>query len=139
MDVDSPFIEYDNNGYGIDVAALDNYTRLPWTILSTPGRDYNKFDGTCNAAVFVAGIVALLKQVYDPLTIAQLQETLRYTGDAEGDSPKNYGEESSGAHQSLDPYDASIDFGYYPGNYRIAWGIIDAYEAYLYVCDNIIP
>jgi len=35
-------IEYDNNGYGIDVAALDNYTRLPWTILSTPGGDYNK-------------------------------------------------------------------------------------------------
>ena len=80
-----------------------------------------------------------MKQYYDPLTISQLQEVLQYTGDAEGDSPKNYGTESGGAYESLDPYDESTNFGYYPGNYRVAWGIIDSYETYLYIKDNIMP
>ena len=132
-------LEKDNNGYGIDIAALDNCTSLPWNITITPFENYDRFDGTCNAAVFVAGIVAILKQVYDPLTISQLQETLQFTGDPEGTSPKDYGIESGGAFESLNPYDTSINFGTYPGNYRIAWGIIDAYEAYLYIYDNMIP
>jgi hypothetical protein len=131
--------EKDDNGYGIDIAALDNCTVLPWNITSSPLGNYNKFDGTCNAAVFVTGIVAILKQVYDPLTISQLQDTLRYTGDPEGTSPKDYGTESGGAFESLDPYNVSVNFGTYPGNYKIGWGIIDAYETYLYVYDNIIP
>jgi len=131
--------ERDNNGYGIDIAALDNCTLLPWNITITSKGEYNKFDGTCNAAVFVTGIIALLKQVYDPLTISQLQETLQYTGDPEGTSPKDYGTENGGAFESLNPYNASVNFGTYPGNYRIGWGIIDAYETYIYVYDNIIP
>ncbi len=130
----------DNNGYGIDVAALDNCTNLPWTIAIIPDYGpYNIFSDTCNAAVFVTGITALLKQVYDPLTVSQLQEVLQYTGDAEGDSPKNYGTESGGAYESLDPYDEYTNFGTYLGNYRIAWGIIDVYESYLYILDNIMP
>ncbi|MHA1829557.1 MAG: S8/S53 family peptidase [Candidatus Heimdallarchaeaceae archaeon] len=134
-DEDSWNLEYgDNNGYGIDIAAIDDSTSIPWIIVS--GGD--KFEGTCNAAVFVAGIAALLKQYYEPLTISQFQTTLRYTGDAEGDSPKNYGNESGGAYESLDPY-VEDGFGFYPGTYRIAWGIIDAYEAYLYIKEYIVP
>ncbi|MCG3255508.1 MAG: S8/S53 family peptidase [Candidatus Heimdallarchaeota archaeon] len=132
-------IEKDNNGFGIDIAAIDNYTTLSWTILETPLGAYNKFDGTCNAAVFVAGITVILKQKYDPLTVLQLQQTLKDTGDVEGDSPLNYGEESGGGYVSLDPYDDSYYFGWYPGNYRVAWGIIDAYETYVYIVENIIP
>lgn len=135
-----PNVEKDNNGYGIDIAALDNYTALPWTIHETPLGSYNKFDGTCNAAVFVSGITAILKQVYDPLTVSQLKTALRYTGDPEGYSPKEYenGDDEGGAHESLNPYVENI-FGYYPGNYRVAWGIIDIYETYLYITDNFIP
>ncbi len=123
------------NGYGIDIAGIDYYTTIPWE----PDTDIYEIAGTCNAATFVSGITAILKQYYDPLTISQLQEVLKYTGDAEGDSPKNYGTESGGAYESLDPYDESTNFGYYPGNYRIAWGIIDSYETYLYIKDNIMP
>ncbi|MHA1408398.1 MAG: hypothetical protein ACTSSG_13590 [Candidatus Heimdallarchaeaceae archaeon] len=79
-----------------------------------------------------------MKQYYDPLTISQFQTTLRYTGDAEGDSPKNYGIESGGAYEFLDPY-VEDGFGLYPGTYRIAWGIVDAYEAYLYIKEDIVP
>ncbi len=57
----------------------------------------------------------------------------------EGDSPLNYGTESGGGYVSLDPYDDSYYFGWYPGNYRVAWGIIDAYETYVYIVENIIP
>lgn len=129
----------DNNGYGIDIAAPDNYTSLPWTIDIYYGIPLNFFAGTCNAAVFVAGIVAILKQTYDPLTIIQLQQTLQYTGDEEGDSPKNYGSEYGGSYETYNPYNESFYYGSYPGYYHIAWGIIDIYEAYLYLYDNIIP
>ena len=124
---------------GHDVAAPDNYTFLPWTIDIYDGIPVNFFAGTCNAAVFVSGIVAILKQVYDPLTVTQLQNTIQYTADEEGDSPKNYGSESGGSYESYNPYNESYYYGSYPGTYRIAWGIIDIYEAYLYVIDNIIP
>lgn len=125
----------DDNGYGIDIAAIDDFTTIPWSI----GEGGNIFKDVCNSVVFVTGIVALLKQYYDPLTISQLQQTFKNTGDTEGDSPKNYGEESGGSYFSLNPYDENFNFGTYPGNYRIAWGIIDAYETYLYIKNNIVP
>ena len=127
--------EGDCNGYGIDIAAIDYYTSLPWEPMS----GIEGIAGSCNAATFVTGITAILKQYYDPLNISKLQETFKNTGDLEGNSPEYYGNEEGGAYESLNPYNETIDFGSYPGNYRIAWGIIDSYETYLYIKDNIVP
>ncbi len=120
-----------NSGYGVDATSIHMQTEIAWNIIEGS----SSFAGTCNAVALTTGIIALIKQLYRPVTIQQLQTTLRYTGDEMGEPPIYYGGEVSGAYSTIEIY---FENGYFGPDY-IGWGIIDAYESYWYVADNFIP
>ncbi|MHA1347697.1 MAG: hypothetical protein ACTSU7_04625 [Candidatus Heimdallarchaeaceae archaeon] len=120
-----------NSGYGVDATSIHMQTEIAWSIIEGS----SSFAGTCNAVAITTGIIALIKQLYRPVTIQQMQNTLRYTGDEAGEPPTYYGGEVSGAYSTIEIY---TEYGNY-GTYYIGWGIIDAYESYWYVADNFIP
>jgi hypothetical protein len=121
-----------NYGYGIDIASIYYNTTIAWEIHP------NKcdFDGTCDAAALTAGMLALLKQRYNPLGINQSQVIFRYTGDQLGYPPINNETEMSGYYSGIEIY--TENQGYQQYGDLIGWGILDAYEAYLYMEEYII-
>ncbi|NHJ33727.1 MAG: S8/S53 family peptidase [Asgard group archaeon] len=137
-----------NTGYGVDVASIYEATTLLWD----PVIGEDEFYGTSNSCPIVAGIIAILQDYKSSVdTISEIQTVLENTGDPSGYSPGSFdadGEYDSffevyyneGPNDIDCPYQGELDpYTNIPPSWLarfLGWGIIDAYEMYLYIKQN---
>ncbi|MCG3222453.1 MAG: S8/S53 family peptidase, partial [Candidatus Heimdallarchaeota archaeon] len=127
-----------NYGYGVDILSIYRSTHIGWDV--NPLDPYNPyFSGTSNACPLVSGIITLIKQVDITLSIDDFNDPRDEDsifinigdplGYAPGDcsAPNEGTNEINGAFFGVNPYDETSNVALY------GWGIIDAYEIYLYV------
>ncbi|MHA1629182.1 MAG: S8 family serine peptidase [Candidatus Heimdallarchaeota archaeon] len=128
-----------NYGRGLHVYAIGESTNLGWNPFYPKETDNEfEFSGTSNACPIVAGIIALLKQQWPNLNVDDFLQRneegiILNTGDPLGYSPGDCNAPNEGAemiHSAYIGVDPVVD------QTETGWGIIDAYEMYLFLLEN---